>query len=91
MSLEFDHVVIVCKGCGGTKTHFPDRPFQGAEELIAFLKGGLADYACECGSAKCDIKAHMKGNPCLSCGQPKATLPHIDCETPDFHHFEIKT
>jgi hypothetical protein len=82
-ALEFDQIILVCKGCGGERSFYPDVALKGANELIEWMK--TKAYACPCGATHCDVKAHMKGNPCLSCGEPRAKAPGAACETKEFH------
>jgi hypothetical protein len=84
--LEFDFIVLVCKGCAKERRIYPDRVLRGAAELIEWMK--TKPTPCECGALTCDVKAHMKGDPCLSCGELKADSPGDDCQAKDFH--EVK-
>jgi hypothetical protein len=60
-TLEFDHIILVCKGCKGERTFYPDRPLRGASELIAWMNTKMVP--CGCGATHGDVKAHMKGAP----------------------------
>jgi hypothetical protein len=64
--MMYDHVIIVCNGCRRERTHYFDEPLHGAEEIIAWTKTGLADFACPCGSSTCDLKIHIQKNDELS-------------------------
>jgi len=58
--IEIDHIIVVCKGCKGERTFFPDRPLRGAKELIEWLDS--KPTRCGCGATHCDVKAHLKSN-----------------------------
>ena len=58
--IEIDHIILVCKGCRGERTIYPDRPLYGADELIEWMK--TKPTACGCGATHCDVKAHLKGS-----------------------------
>lgn len=53
-----DHIIVVCKGCGGERTVYPDRPIRGAAELVDWIK--TKPTACPCGALTCDLKCHLK-------------------------------
>lgn len=55
-----DHVIVVCKGCRGERTYYPDANLTGAQALIAWIDTKLTP--CACGAETCDVKAHLK-NP----------------------------
>jgi hypothetical protein len=57
--IEIDYLTLVCKGCGGERTFYPDRPLYGADELIEWMQTKATP--CGCGATHCDVKAHIKG------------------------------
>ena len=56
--IEVDHVILVCNGCRGERTIYPDKPLRGAQELIEWMK--TKTVACACGAKTCDVKAHIR-------------------------------
>lgn len=59
--IEIDHIILVCKGCRGERTIYPDVPLRGAEQLIAWMK--TKPTRCACGATHCNVKAHLKDVP----------------------------
>ena len=83
--IEFDHVIVTCNGCGSERVVYPDRALEGVKGLKAWIDNELPRLRCPCGYPSCDLRVHMKGNPCLSCGEPKARQPGERCTAKSFH------
>lgn len=56
--IEVDHVIIICSGCKGARTVYPDRLLRGSAEVIEWIK--TKPTACVCGATHCDLKMHLK-------------------------------
>jgi len=59
MSVAIDHVIVVCTGCRRERTVYFDKPLNGAQELVVWMKTKLTP--CGCGATTCDVKAHIQG------------------------------
>lgn len=62
--IEIDYLVLVCNGCRGERTIYPDVSLRGAKELIEWLR--TKPTACACGAPTCDVKAHVKNGGVLT-------------------------
>lgn len=55
--IRVDHVIVCCNGCGSERTIWPDVALVGAEEIISFIRRGIAP--CSCGASTCNLAFHV--------------------------------
>lgn len=55
--MRIDHVILVCKGCGGERRIDLDKPLTTAEEVKRWID--TRPTPCGCGASHCDVKLHL--------------------------------